>query len=141
MRIKYPYFRCQLDDSYQDFLTKMIQKLEIRQYEAREQIFIELDESMEIIFVEQGRYDYGYEINKKKYYRRQFGCSTIIGGFNICFHERHQYNVRANTEVTGLGMIRKNWFRLMDEFPVFHKQIKQKVLYFYFRQVLRPLTQ
>jgi hypothetical protein len=87
-----------------------------------------------------GRYDYGYEINKKKYYRRQFGCSTIIGGFNICFNERHQYNVRANSEVTGLGMIRKNWFSLMDDFPIFHKQIKQKVLYFYFRQILRPLT-
>ena len=28
----------------------------------------------------------------------------------------------------------------MQDFPIFHKQIKQKVLYFYFRQILRPLT-
>ena len=49
----------------------------------------ELDECNQIIFVMSGRYNYGFEINKKCYYRKQFGSSTIIGGYNICFNKRH----------------------------------------------------
>ena len=44
--------------------------LEIRYYPQKQMIFNELDECLEIIFVEHGKYDYGYELNKKKIYRR-----------------------------------------------------------------------
>jgi hypothetical protein len=53
----------------------------LRQYEPKEIIQFELGQCLEIIFVEKGKYDYGYEMNKKKMFRRQFGPSTIIGGF------------------------------------------------------------
>lgn len=45
----------------------------------------ELDECLEVLFVLQGRYNVGFEVNKQQMYRRQFGHSTIIGGFSMCF--------------------------------------------------------
>jgi hypothetical protein len=42
-----------------------------------------LDESLDVIFVLKGKYDYGYELNKKLLFRRRFGSSTIIGGFEM----------------------------------------------------------
>lgn len=66
-----------------------MQSLEIRFYHPKKVILQELDECLEVIFVESGKYDYGYEVNHKKIYRRQFGPSTIIGGFQVHFQERN----------------------------------------------------
>lgn len=87
----------------------------MRQFEAKEIIREELDECLDIIFVESGKYDYGYEINKKKIYRIQFGCSTIIGGFEMNYEQRFQFNIRANCEVSGYGIRKKNWLSILNE--------------------------
>jgi len=89
--------------------------LELRNFEAKEVIHKELDECLDVIFVENGRYDYGYEINKKKIYRIQFGCSTMIGGFEMNFQQRFQFNIRANSEIQGYGIRKKNWIKILDE--------------------------
>jgi hypothetical protein len=62
-------------------MTLIMQNLEVRLYKKGEMIKIELDEGTEVLFVCSGRYNVGYEINKIKRYRKQFGASTIIGGF------------------------------------------------------------
>jgi len=46
-------------------------------------IYKELDDCSEIYFVMSGKYDVGYEINKIRRYRIQFGDRTVIGGFNM----------------------------------------------------------
>jgi len=43
--------------------------LEVRQYKPGEYIAQEMDESLEVLFVERGRYEVGYEINKRGFYR------------------------------------------------------------------------
>ena len=62
---------------------------------------------------------FGYEVNKKKIYRRQFGASTIIGGFQVQFEERHQFNIKASTEINGYAIVKSNWKKIMHEFPTF----------------------
>ncbi len=69
------------DDEYSNFMTKVMQSLEIRKIQKGEIIARELDECDEILFVFRGRYNIGYEINRKYRFRKQFGCSTIIGAF------------------------------------------------------------
>ena len=66
---------------YSKFMTLIMENLEIRKYEKGEIIIKELDECLEVLFVLEGTYNIGYEINKKIKYRKQFGFSTIIGGF------------------------------------------------------------
>ena len=69
-------------------MTEIMQNLEVRQFYPNEIIAKELEECQEVLFVFSGKYNVGYEINKKRYLRKQFGPSTIIGGFNLCFQKR-----------------------------------------------------
>ena len=55
--------------------------LELRTFKDNEIIANEQDEALEVLFIDKGTYDVGYEINKKAFYRKRFGPSTCIGGF------------------------------------------------------------
>jgi hypothetical protein len=57
---------------------------------------MELQECNELMFVMEGRYNVGFEINKKEFFRRHFGPSTIIGGFQMCFQTRFLFVMRAS---------------------------------------------
>ena len=50
-----------------------MRSLEIIRTPPGEMLANELDECSQITFVMSGRYNVGYEINKKSYYRKQFG--------------------------------------------------------------------
>ena len=62
-------------------MTDIMNSLEIRFFEKDEIIVKEMDESLEILFVEQGYYEVGFEINNKQFYEILCGMSTNIGGF------------------------------------------------------------
>ena len=69
-----------------------------------------MDECSEVLFVDQGFYKVGYQINNNDYYRKRFGMYTIIGGFNICYDKRLNFMFKASTDLKGLA-IRKCHFR------------------------------
>ena len=69
------------DDKYSEFMTLIMQNLELRLFKKGELIYRELDECHEVIFVFSGRYNVGYELNTVRRYRKQVGPSTVIGGF------------------------------------------------------------
>ena len=49
-------------------------------------IYYELDCVDEIIFIEHGEYNIGYEVNKCEKFKLRFGPNTVIGAFNICYN-------------------------------------------------------
>lgn len=51
-------------------MINILNALEFRSFKPDEVIYNEMDESLEVLFVFQGKYDVGYEINKKAFYRR-----------------------------------------------------------------------
>jgi len=59
--------------------------LETRFFHRREIICKELEQSLEMYFVQKGKFDIGYEINKIIMYRLQFGPRNVISGFNVTF--------------------------------------------------------
>jgi len=69
----------------------------MRFYEKNEIIANEMDESLEVLFVDKGKYNVGFEINKLKFLKRKFGPSTIIGGFEICYQKKHMFLYEADT--------------------------------------------
>jgi hypothetical protein len=99
----------------------------------------ELDECNEVLFVVDGRYNVGYEVNKKVRYRKQFGCSTLIGGFQMCYKKRFIFVYKVHNDLLCYGLRRKEWYTIMNIFPDFHKIIKQKTLRHYFDNIYRPL--
>ena len=66
-------------------MNALMMNLQVRHFSRSETIAHELDEAEEIMFVFEGKYDVGYEVNKKKSFRAQFSQSTIIGLFQLCF--------------------------------------------------------
>ena len=54
----------------------LLQHLEVRMYEANEIILNEIDECHEVLFIQKGTYNIGYEINKVARFRLQFGSRT-----------------------------------------------------------------
>ena len=80
--------------------------MEPRKFASHETIYSELDEVNEIIFIEDGEYNIGYEVNKKKYWKAELGPSTIIGLFQMCFDKRFNFHYKASTELVGY-VIRK----------------------------------
>ena len=131
--IEYPFYTYQQSETYSKFLCQMMQSLQIRFYERGEMIRETFDESLEVMFVEKGKYDYGYEVNKKRLFRRRFQHSTIIGGFEIIQNKRHMFLIRAHTYIEGYAVLKKDWSSIMKEFPYFKEEINQKLSVFYYK--------
>lgn len=54
------------DVYYQNFMIEMLKQLEPIKFPPRETIHYELDEVNEILFIQKGYYNIGYEINKSE---------------------------------------------------------------------------
>ena len=79
-------------------------------------IYKELDDCSEIYFVMSGKYDVGYEINKIRRYRIQFGDRTVIGGFNMANGQRMTFHFMAHVETIAYGIRLKHWRKFEKEY-------------------------
>lgn len=64
----FPFYDWDNQD-YQNFMVAMIRSLETRYFHPQQVICKELEQALEFYFVQQGRYNVGYEINKIIKYR------------------------------------------------------------------------
>ena len=71
-----------------------------------------------------GKYNVGYEINKKRYFRKQFGPSTIIGAYNVFYNIRHLFIMKAHTEIISYIIRKEKWFAIMGQFEDYAKVIQ-----------------
>ena len=69
-------------------MIRILKSLEPRIFSANQDIYKELDEVNEILFIESGEYDIGYEVNKQERFKMRLGGRSVIGAFNICFNKR-----------------------------------------------------
>ena len=88
-------------------MIQILRSLEPRKIEIRKIIYLELDEVQEILFIENGEYNVGYEVNKTEKFRLRLSKNTIIGAFNVCFNKRNIFIHKTHTECTGYS-IRKS---------------------------------
>jgi hypothetical protein len=54
-------------------MIDILKNLEPRIFSPREVIYVELDEVNEILFIESGEYDIGYEVNKTEKFKLRLG--------------------------------------------------------------------
>ena len=65
----YPYYLYE-NETFCTFMKNLLNRLEIRKFREGQIIANEMEEGLEVMFVEKGRYDVGYEINNKRFFRR-----------------------------------------------------------------------
>ena len=90
-------------------------------------------------FVQSGRYDIGYAINKIVKYRIQFGARTIINGFALAYDMRSVYIYRASTHMKCMAIRKANWNKIATKHPMFIEALKINFLYFFNFQIRRNL--
>ena len=112
-------------------MIAIMNSLETRIFQKEEIIANEMDECTEILFVCQGRYKVGYEINKERFFKRNFGEATIIGGFNISYQKRFQFLFVANCFMKCQAIRKSKFNRIMKEFPEFKYHLMFKFWTFY----------
>ena len=64
-------------------------------------IFEELDDINEVIFIENGIVDIGYQMNKITKFVVRYENKTLIGGYNCTFNMRIIFTYKALTQCEG----------------------------------------
>ena len=115
------------DQSFRDFMMQLLTNLEPYQEFAQTVIVSELQEYNEIIFVQKGKLQIGFEINKQKKYCIQQNDRSIIGAYGVTWNYRAQYIYFASTIVQGFFIRKRNWIEILDNggevIPVLKKNI------------------
>lgn len=125
---------------YQDFIIALVKKLEPRHFIINQIIHEELDEVNEFLFILKGNFDIGYEINKKKFYRIKFGPNNVLEAFNLHFRLRTQFVYRAGSAMNCFSYSKRNWNKLMSQFPEFNRQLSIKIFHLFEKQVHRHMA-
>ena len=77
------------DLNYANFIIDFLKILEPRQIGPKETIADELYEVNEILFLEQGQVNVGYEVNRQERFRiRLEAANSVIGAFEMLFRRR-----------------------------------------------------
>ena len=113
--------------------------METRYFDAQEVIYKELEECNDIIFVQKGSFNIGYEINKKIKLRYRFGPRNYIGAFNVCFYKRSFFHYEAQTIINGLGIRKSKILTLLDEYSHFKDCFYLNALDHYDFRIRKPL--
>ena len=117
----------------------MIEFLEPKPFEPYQCITNELDECLEIFFVLSGKFDVGYNINNRKFYRLRFVEGRMINAFNVHFDRRSEFMIRAFSFVNCFAYRKANWKQLMALYPDFERQIKITIFSLYEKQIRIPM--
>lgn len=136
----YPYYTFQ-DDTYSGFMIDLLDSLEFRMYQPGTLIANELGECNEVLFVQQGMYNVGYQINNKVYYRKQLGKQSTIGGFQIMFNKRFQFIYKTCNIVKGLSVRKESFIQIASSWPEFMPQMRTKFWKFYAQNIYWTLIQ
>ena len=62
-----------MDVNYQSFVVDLLRVLEPRIFNPKEIIYTELEDVLELYFIQSGLINIGYEINRKKVFRVRYG--------------------------------------------------------------------
>lgn len=124
-------------------MLQLLQNLEPRHEEPYTILFEELEEIREVIFIEKGECDIGYEINKKKKFVIRYSESTVIGGYNCTFNKRAIFIYRTKTLCEGYSVRKERWTELIDEdeFPNIAKTLKRNVESDYIKNIKDKVLQ
>lgn len=97
-------------------MLSILKNLEPIRYGAKKIIYNELDDVTELLFIEKGLYDIGYEVNKNKIFKIRRPNQTVIGTFEICFNKRMLFIFRTFNECKGYFIRKRNLRMIEDEF-------------------------
>lgn len=92
-----------------------------------------------MIFIENGFYDIGYEINKKIHMKVRFPGKTVIGGYEVCFDKRNLFVYKTSSHCQAFIIRKQKWRELESQHRECYDYIKRKSLLDYMTKIRKPL--
>ena len=89
------------DQEYRSFMMYLLTHLEPRREEAGAILFEELEGVNEVIFVETGVVEIGYDINKIRKFVLRYTNKTMIGAYNCTFSKQNIFVYKCKSECIG----------------------------------------
>jgi hypothetical protein len=120
-------------------MIAILQRLEPIRYGAKQIIFNELDDVNEVVFIETGLYDIGYEVNKQMVLKMRQINKTVIGAFEVSFDKRVLFIYRTFQECKGYIIRKQLWRELESEHPDLYQSVKWNSMFHYIHKIRRPL--
>jgi hypothetical protein len=77
-----------------------------------DQIYNELDEIEKVVYLHEGKFDIGYEINRKRFYVVRFE-KTSIAEFEMVYERRIYFQLRSYTVCKGVFIRKIDWKRII----------------------------
>ena len=124
------------DQYYRDFMVTLLRNLEPRREESEVILFHELDDVTEILFMNKGSLDMGFELNRKKYFVFRQRNKLIIGDQECTYNQKSMYIYKTHTVCLGHFIRKLNWLKIMNDFPEIAGHLKKNISkHFFFVQV------
>jgi len=121
------------DDDYREFMRLILSGLEPRQEEINNILFHELDEFTEILFINSGMVDIGFEINRKKVYCIRKNNMVIIGDHGCTFNHQSYSIFKTKTVCKGFSIRKHKWLKILNTTSqVLVNQLKSRIITSYF---------
>lgn len=105
----------------------VLQNLEPRFEEKDTILYRELEEITEIIFIESGIIDIGFEVTRKPRYVLRMFKGTLIGAYNVCENIKTLFMFRCSSDVHGFYMRKHIWVDILDDYPEIGSFIRENV--------------
>ena len=85
------------DQVYKNFMMDILFSLEPRIELANKILFDELEEMNEVLFIDNGVFEIGYDFNGEKKFPIRYKNTTVIGAYGLTFNKRSQFIYRTVT--------------------------------------------
>ena len=128
--------------NYRSFMIALLHGLQPRKYDKGELIYTQLEEINEVIFVERGNIDVGFEVSyKKKFVVRLFDHS-VIGAYNCANHSKTLYIYKNQSEnFQGWSIKKATWIDLMTNYEDISKKVLKQFEDFFQAKIQVPVEQ
>ena len=108
-------------------MIDMLSSLEPRREAANVVIYDELDEVNEVIFINQGTYEIGFEMNRIQNFVLRYKDSNVIGAYGVTFNKRTLFLYKTVTTCQGFFIRRNAWRNLINEHVEISNHLKESV--------------
>jgi hypothetical protein len=125
---------------YREFMLKLLRGMQPRKYSNGEIIFNQLAEVGEVIFVEHGDVDVGFEISYKRYWVLRLFDHSIIGGLNCMANLTTFFLYRCASEnFNGYSIKKDVWMSLMKDYDDISLFVSRKIAIDYTTKIRTPV--
>lgn len=95
----------------------------------------EMDECLEVFFLNKGIVGVGFDINRIRHMALKWENFCVVGGFNCTFYQRSNYIWKCKTDCEGWFLFKQEWINLLEQGEDIGKMLKKQIFVNYLTKI------